>query len=284
MSLKDDYKYCENIIKLNSKSFYAAFSILPKIKRNAIYAIYSFCRYADDSIDVLNNLDKLLELENSLDQFSQGNIPDSPIFRALEDTFQHFDVDIEPFYHMIKGQKLDFHFTQPKNIKEFKDYCYHVAGSVGLMLLPIIATKNKNQLKNVALNLGEAMQITNILRDVGEDYRQGRIYIPDDLLWEFSQAIDSIKTNIVNDDFINVWESLAAIAEENYNNFFEKLHLFDQDSQKAVVNSAIFYGEILNVVRENGYNCLTKRHYVSSFDILNTKVKRLLDKSLLKST
>lgn len=274
MSLLDDYKYCENIIKLHSKSFYAAFSVLPKTKRNAVYAIYGFCRYADDSIDVLNSLYKLLELESSLDEFKEGNTPDTPVFRALEDTFKSFDIDIEAFYHMIQGQKMDYEFTQPENIKEFKNYCYYVAGSVGLMLLPIIATENKDKLKDVALQLGEAMQITNILRDVGEDYRENRIYIPTDLLSEYPDSINAIKTNVVNDDFISAWESLAKIAEGNYANFFKYLNLFDEDSQKAVGNAALFYGEILNVVRRNGYNCLTKRQYVSSFDALNLKLKK----------
>lgn len=277
MTLAKDYKYCENIIKKNSKSFYTAFSILPKAKRNAIYAIYGFCRYADDSIDLLKSLDKLLELESSLNRFSQGYTPDTPIFRALEDTFEKFDVETEPFYHMIKGQKMDFDFTQPKSMEEFKEYCYYVAGSVGLMLLPIIARENKNQLKDVALELGQAMQITNILRDVGEDYREGRIYIPVDLMEEFPRAIDAIQASVVNDDFISAWERLASMAEKNYGNFFAKLDLFDKDSQKAVANSALFYGEILNVVRKKGYNCLTERQYVSSFDALNNKLKTLLD-------
>lgn len=273
MTLVDDYKYCENVIRENSKSFYAAFSILPREKRNSIYAIYTFCRYADDSIDVLHSLDKLLELEDSLNKFSQGDPPDTPLFRALEDTFRKFSVDITPFYHMIKGQKMDFNFTQPRNMEEFKKYCYYVAGSVGLMLLPIIGTENQSQLKDVALGLGEAMQVTNILRDVGEDFREGRIYMPVDLLEKYPKAIDAIRTNVVNDDFIRAWESLASVAEKNYENFFRKVDLFDKDSQKAVSNSALFYGEILNVVRKNDYNCLTERQYVSSFHALNVKFK-----------
>ena len=128
MALQEDYKYCEEIIRENSKSFFKA-----------------------------RGLDK-------------------PIFRAFKDTFSKLDLDIEPFYHMLEGQKRDYKFSQPENIEEFKDYCYHVAGSVGLMLLPIIATENKEELKNVATGLGEAMQITNILRDVGEGYREGYTY------------------------------------------------------------------------------------------------------------
>ncbi len=276
MTLIDDYRYCENIIKENSKSFYKAFSILPREKRNSIYTVYAFCRHADDTIDLFNSIDKLLKLENDLDRFTKGNIPDTPLFRALEDTFNRFPIDTEPFYDMIKGQKMDFNFTQPKDMAEFERYCYYVAGSVGLMLLPIIARENSENLREVGLGLGEAMQITNILRDIGEDYRQGRIYIPVDLLDEFPRAIESIKTNIINDDFIKVWESLAFIAEKKYKVFFKNLKLFDKDSRIAVASSALFYGEIMNVVRKNGYNCLSKRQYVSSFDALNSKLNSIL--------
>ena len=276
MGLIDDYKYCEDVIKKNSKSFYKAFSVLPKEKRNSVYAIYAFCRFADDSIDLYNSMEKLTELEDSLDRLTEGDTPDTPVFRALEDTFNRFAIDSEPFYHMIKGQKMDFEFKQPNSVDEFKEYCYHVAGTVGLMLLPIIAIENKDELKEIAIDLGEAMQITNILRDVGEDYREDRIYIPVELLEEFPQAIDAIQSNVVNDDFIKVWENLAHIAEKNYKGFLENLHLFDKDSRIAVASSALYYGEILNVVRKNGYNCLTKRQYVSSFDVLNSKLSNIL--------
>lgn len=276
MSLKQDYKYCENIIKENSKSFYAAFSILPKEKRNSIYAIYAFCRFADDSVDILNSREKLLNLEKSLDSLIAGNCPNTPIFRALEDTFRLYNIDKEPFYDMLRGQLSDFEFNQPKSLKEFNDYCYYVAGTVGLMILPIIATENQSKLKDISLSLGQAMQITNILRDIGEDYDSNRIYLPVNLLDMFPNAINAIKTKTVNDDFIHVWEYLSQIAEQNYKLFFDNLVLFDNDSQKAVARSAIYYGEILNVIRKNNYNCLSKRQYVSSFDILNARLKLLL--------
>lgn len=276
--LLQDYKYCENIIKINSKSFYAAFSILPTQKRNSIYAIYAFCRFADDSVDILNSKESLLSLENSLKQLIIGNTPNTPIFRALSHTFNSYDIDTEPFYDMIRGQLSDFEFVQPNSLKDLSDYSYYVAGTVGLMLLPIIATENQNKLKTVAKALGEAMQFTNILRDVGEDYDSNRIYLPAELLNKFPNSLEAIKTKTVNYDFIKCWEYLAKLAEENYDFFFKHLYLFDLDSQKAVAKSALYYSEILNVIRKNNYNCLNKRQYVSSFDRLGTKLKVLLSK------
>lgn len=276
MSLKEDYKYCEEIIKVNSKSFYSAFKILPEQKRNSVYAIYAFCRLADDSVDILNSKDKLADLENSLNSLVEKHPQSTPVFRALKDTFEVYKLDSYPFYDMIEGQKSDFNFKQPENLEEFKDYCYFVAGTVGLMLLPIIATNNRRQLVSVAKSLGEAMQITNILRDVGEDYDLGRIYIPKNLLDNYPTAFKAISEKKVNNDFIGCWEELAHLAEENYSYFFENLELFDSDSIKAVARSALYYGEILDVIRKNDYDCLSKRQYVSSFDYLNVRLKSLL--------
>lgn len=233
-------------------------------------------RLADDSVDVLYSKEELLSLKNSLDNLSIGLSEDTPVYRALSHTFSSYNIDFFPFYDMIKGQLSDFNFEQPKTIKDLSLYSYSVAGSVGLMLLPIIATENKDKLKTVAKSLGEAMQITNILRDIGEDYDNNRIYIPAELLVQFPEAINSIKNKVVNDDFVNCWEYLAKIAEENYDFFFKNLHLFDDDSQSAIAKSALYYGEILNVVRKSKYNCLNKRQYVSSFDSLNIKLKLIL--------
>ena len=160
MSLREDYKYCESIIKKNSKSFYAAFSTLPLKKRNSIYAIYAFCRLADDSVDILVSKSELLSLKTTLEKLSLGIPDDTPISRALTHTFNSYNIDFYPFYDMIKGQLSDFDFKQPETIKDLSIYSYYVAGSVGLMLLPIIATENKHKLETVAKSLGEAMQIT----------------------------------------------------------------------------------------------------------------------------
>ncbi len=100
--------------------------------------------------------------------------------RALRHVFNTFDMDIQPFYDQLTGQEMDIHFSSPKTLQQLEEHSYYVAGSVGLMLLPIIATENQQYLKKTAVDLGLAMQITNILRDIGEDfYQKNRIYLPD---------------------------------------------------------------------------------------------------------
>jgi len=149
--LRADYKYCENVIKKYSKSFYYAFSQLPDEKAKAVYAVYAFCREADDVVDETQEQtkkqQKLQQLEEELNQFAKGNTPDDPKWRALRDVFQRFEMEVEPFYLQITGQKSDIRFQQPQSIEDLYEYSYHVAGSVGLMLLPILCSKVTDGMK-----------------------------------------------------------------------------------------------------------------------------------------
>ena len=263
------YAYCEEIIKKHSKSFYFAFSKLPKEKANAVYAIYAFCRLADDSIDEAETKeeqgDALTFLTNELNRFEQGREPDHPVWRALRDVFDRYDMSIQPFYDQLHGQAMDYRFRQPKTMEDLEGYSYYVAGSVGLMLLPIIATENHNELEDEAIALGVAMQLTNILRDVGEDYQKiNRIYLPEALMEQENYSEADLAGQQINDAFIAIWETVAERAEELYEKFTESLKAFDKDSQIQVALSAKVYGGILDAVRENEYDCFTVKNKTSS--------------------
>lgn len=262
MGIKDDYYYCENIIKKNSNTFYKAFSLLKKQKADAIYAIYAFCRLSDDSIDKYNSFEKLSKIKMNLDNFNNNKIPDEPLWRALKDVFNKFDMNIKPFYEMIEGQELDSNFRNIKTQNELLDYSYYVASTVGLMILPIIATKNHEKLIKSSISLGKAMQITNILRDIGEDLENNRIYIPKEILDKFNYSYKNLEDKIINDEFINLWEYEAGIAQNHYDIFYKEVNLFDKDAILAVYASAKLYNEILNSIRKNNYNCFTKKNYV----------------------
>lgn len=264
MDLTSSYKYCENLIKEHSKSFYKAFSLLPKDKANAIYAVYGFCRLCDDSIDEYKDIDMLEDLEAELDMFFLGNIPNKPIWLALSDAFNKYELRKEPFLDLIKGQKMDYNFKEFLSQDQLMEYCYYVAGTVGLMILPILATKNHDFLKEPAINLGKAMQLTNILRDVGEDFDNGRVYLPKELFKKYNYHYDELSKKIINDNFISLWEHEAKLAEELYDNSLEAINKFDEDSKYPVLTAAFIYREILNEVRKNSYDCLSKRNVVSS--------------------
>lgn len=268
-SLKQDYAYCENIIKTSSKSFYTAFSKLPKAKAKAVYAIYAFCRQADDTVDTQEPLkqkkENLGKLEQDLQKFVQGETPDHPMWRALKDVFSRYEMDANPFFEQIEGQKQDLNFKAIKDLKALKQYSYYVAGSVGLMLLPILAKENgvNQEIKESALSLGIAMQLTNILRDIGEDYKDNnRIYLPADLIHYYDVNLEKNMTSGPDSAFMELWEAIAAEAEEDYQQFFKKIHLYDEDCRFPVLVSAKLYRAILESVRKNNYDCLQSRNFV----------------------
>lgn len=129
-SQQTDFLACEKIIKHHSKTFYFAFSKLPKEQAQSIYAIYTFCRVADDTVDEEKDAQKLQQLFQELESFEAGSVPNHPMWLALEAVFSEFPMDIRPFYDMLIGQRIDLNFQQPKTQQELLDYAYYVAGSV----------------------------------------------------------------------------------------------------------------------------------------------------------
>lgn len=261
MGIKDDYLYCKEIIKNNSKSFYKAFSLLPAHKRNAVYAIYAFCRLSDDAIDLHNDLAELEQLKKQLDDFLLTDQLNSPVFRALKDSFNKYQLELKPFYQMLEGQLMDTNFKGFETYDQLENYCYYVASTVGLMLLPILATKNHKKLVEPAIKLGYAMQLTNILRDIGEDLNLGRIYIPKSYFLKHSYSYDDLYAKNINQAFIDLWEDLAGTAEGYYQDFDQHLKEFDLDSRIPLKNAAWYYSKILEAVRQEKYDCLNKRCY-----------------------
>ncbi|WP_430786569.1 phytoene/squalene synthase family protein [Virgibacillus flavescens] len=284
--LAKDYQYCEEIIKQHSKSFYTAFSRLPKEKATAVFAIYAFCRLADDCVDKggtkKDKMEALDLLETELQTFENGHYIDQPLWRALRDVFNRYEMNIQPFYDQLTGQRMDVKFVIPETLEHVEEYSYYVAGSVGRILLPILASETNHDLTQVGIDLGVAMQITNILRDIGEDYRYNdRIYLPlSEMAAESYTEIDLLNQTI-NPAFIRIWEKMALRAEDLYESFEEHVSCFDKDSQLAVLLSSRIYRGILNAVRQNKYNCFSKRNYVSAMEIQRiyrtTKVQNLTD-------
>lgn len=272
-NLEQHYDYCERIIKENSKSFYTAFSKLPEAKAKVVYALYAFCRYADDIVDsndshIIREA-ALQQLSTEFEDFLYGKTPQSSMWICMEDVFKRYPMDADAFRLQIKGQYFDLNFKQPKSLDELETYSYHVAASVGFMMLPIIATKNYSHLHEAASDLGIAMQITNILRDIGEDYQtHKRIYLPEDLMRKYQIDDKMIADHMITAHFISLWEVLAHAAEEKYDRFFERIHDFDEDSRFQIIVAAKVYREILNEIRANNYNFLLKRNFVSKQKML----------------
>lgn len=259
---KEDFNYCEKIIKKHSKSFYAAFSTLPDEKAMAVYAIYAFCRKADDIVDVEMNEDALKKLHHQLKCFEKGATLNHPFWRALRVVFNAYKMNIAPFYDMITGQEMDLSFQQPETQKDLESYSYYVAGSVGLMMLPLLTERPEDYQKE-AIALGIAMQITNILRDIGEDLENSRVYLPKEVMKKHGYTSEMLENKTVNSNFIDLWEYEAKIAEAYYEQSLNLVYNTNEEAKKPLLLSLLFYKEILNVVRLNDYQCFEKRNSVS---------------------
>ena len=265
--IRDDYKKCEEIIKKNSTTFYKSFKNLSESKRNAVYAIYAFCRIADDIVDVEKDANKLNDFYQELELFKNNKEIDTYLWRSLRDVFNNYKMDIRPFLEMIEGQRYDLNFKEFKTIEELDKYCYLVAGTVGLMLLPIISNSS-DKTKISAINLGKAMQYTNILRDIDNDLNRGRIYLPLELFNKYNYTKEDLSKKIINKDFILLWEDLAEKAETLYKDVLDNINIYDEDARFAIILSINYYQAILNEIRKNNYNVFKGKIYVN-------KVKKL---------
>ncbi|WP_046175389.1 phytoene/squalene synthase family protein [Domibacillus indicus] len=259
------YQICEDIMKHHSKTFYAAFSRLPEDERRAVAAVYAFCRKADDIVDEGSTpVESLAEFKKETGQFFSGSLPnEDPLWTALRDASVRFSFSSAPFFDMLKGQQMDIDERSFQTMEDILDYSYHVAGTVGVMLLPILAPNRQEELYEGAVKLGNAMQITNILRDIGEDLEKGRLYLPRDLMNKHGLTEAVLQAGVADSSFIGVWEEMAGAANKYYEEASETLALYPSSSRFPVMAAALFYQAILEEVRTNQYDVFTRRNHVS---------------------
>ncbi|QAS51223.1 phytoene/squalene synthase family protein [Halobacillus litoralis] len=263
--LNEAYHHCRELIEKHSKTFSKAFAMLPKKQKRAVWAIYAFCRRVDDIVDEGENPKSELEaFAVDFEAFMDGTLElDHPCWIALDDVFNNFPIDPQPYYDMIKGQRMDLYPRTIHSKDDLLDYCYHVASTVGLMLLPVIAPGRVDMLRNGAIELGYAMQLTNILRDIGEDLEIDRIYLPGDLMKQYGYTFVELQEQKVNQAFIRLWEDLASDAEIYYEQGLATLEAYPVYSRAPVGGAARMYRAILSEVRKNDYQVFEKRNFVS---------------------
>lgn len=264
--IQKDLDWCESLIQNNSSSFYRAFRKLPRDQAQAVFAIYAFCRIADDAIDVDHNPEVVKAMAVKLAAFEAGETPDEPMWRALRWAFDHFPLNIQPFQEMLIGQLQDVEFVQPKSFNNLLDYCYLVAGTVGLMLCPLLAQPVTLETEKFAVELGIAMQLTNILRDVGTDYRLNRIYLPEDLMIALGVSPEDLAGPEPTPELIRLWEHLAAEAESRYHRIAANLDVFDKKARLPVLLSLLYYSKIIKRCRKARYHLLDQRIYVPGWE------------------
>jgi 15-cis-phytoene synthase len=277
VSLSESYEFCRQVTAEYSKTFYLASLLIPKEKRRAIWAIYAWCRRTDELVDGLKSrftTPETLKLwEKQLESVFAGYAVDDADV-ALVDTVKKFSMKIYPFRDMIAGQLMDLHRSRYETFEELDLYCYRVAGTVGLMTTDIIGLES-NELaapwekdkpydpSQEAIALGMAMQLTNILRDVGEDAQRGRIYLPLEDLKRFNYTEDDLMKGVVDDRWRALMRFQIQRAREYYNKAEKGIRYLIPDSRWPIWAALMFYQGILDAIERNQYDVFTKRAFVS---------------------
>lgn len=260
------YADCQSITRREAKNFYYAFLTLPKEKRRAISAAYAFCRHCDDSVDEAasheDKLTALTELQDSLEQTYRGNPPTAP-FLALADTADRYDIPQDYFREIILGVESDLVKTRYRDFDELRQYCYRVASVVGLVCLQIFQYRGEAA-REYAVDLGLAMQLTNIMRDVREDWSMGRVYLPQDDMERFGYTEEELGSAALNGAFVELMQFQGNRARAYFRSGFRLLPYLSRRSRACPAVLAAIYSKILDRIEESGYDVLSERRIALS--------------------
>jgi len=274
--LAESYEACRVITKVYAKTFYFGTKFFDEDKRKAVWAVYAWCRRTDDIVDKPRKETGSLRSELSqwgtrLRDVWKGQAHDL-IDLALVDTVRKYpSLKIEPFEDMIKGMVMDLDQNRFETFEELYVYCYRVAGTVGLMMMPIMGTAEGctyEEALEPALALGVALQLTNILRDVGEDRVRQRIYLPQEDLARFGVTEAALLKGVRDERYVSLLKFQIDRAREWYKRAEDGIPMLAKDAQLPIRASLDMYSSILNKIEENGYDNFNKRAYTAKWEKL----------------
>lgn len=254
-------EYCQQKAAQSGSSFYYSFLFLPDNQRRAMTALYAFCREVDDVVDECLDVAvarvKLHWWRDEIHRLFAG-APQHPVTKALAEPIKHFKLPAEHFLEIIDGMEMDLDYNSYPSFKELSLYCHRVASMVGIMSVEIFGYENKETLK-YAHELGMAFQLTNILRDIGEDIQRGRLYIPADEMARFNVTSDDIAQKRMTDNVRQLLQFQAQRAQEYYSLAFSHLPDVDRYRQRSGIIMAAIYQTLLTEIGKANYQVLTQR-------------------------
>jgi phytoene synthase len=256
-----DWRTCTSLTRSHGRTFYFASQLLPPAKRRAIHAAYAFCRVADDLVDASEVLGPELVETRLAAWEAQLDAPRDPIALAYAHTRHRYGIPMAPTHDLFAGMRMDLHPRLYATWGELEDYCYRVAGTVGLISAPILGLRSASALPR-AVELGIAMQLTNILRDVAEDAMLGRLYLPLEDLAAFGTDPESILAGRPNGDFPGLIEFEIGRARAYYEAAHGGIPELDLAGQVTTLASSHLYGKILHQIEGQKYDVFTRRAHV----------------------
>jgi len=279
-ALDSAYQHCAELTYVHSRTFHMSSSLLPREMRAAARALYAFCRITDDTVDqadawtsVESRLSALQHwrrqsLENTHGPLEKGEW-NAPIL-AWTDTRARYGIPKAYAEQLIEGVGQDLTHDRYASFDDLAHYCYLVASTVGLMTMHIVGYAGSHAIP-YAIKLGVALQLTNILRDVGEDWAKGRLYLPQDELAAYGVTEDEIAAGEVTARWRAFMRFQIDRARQLYAEAMPGIPLLGRDGQFAIAAAAVLYRDILTKIEENDYNVFDRRARTSAVE----KVRRL---------
>ncbi|MEO8661166.1 MAG: phytoene/squalene synthase family protein [Bryobacteraceae bacterium] len=258
------YEQAARATASGSKSFYFATRFFPQDLARAAHGVYWFCRYTDDMVDEAASVEQGRRDLEAWDQLVRraldGEPTEHPVLRVFQDTAQRHGIPAEYPLELIEGMRMDLNGTRYADFAGLRQFCYRVASVVGLMMSHVIGFREPAL--DYAVDLGIAMQLTNILRDVGEDLRMGRIYLPAAEMAEFGYSEEELRAGVRNDEFMRLMQFQVERARRYYAQAEPGIALLNPRGRFAVKVAADVYREILGQIERAEYRVFDQRAVV----------------------
>ncbi|UCC94611.1 MAG: phytoene/squalene synthase family protein [Candidatus Omnitrophota bacterium] len=279
--MKIGFSRARAITKKWAKTFYFASRFLPKAKRDAAYAVYAVCRLSDDAVDdpdKLHDCSYLDAIKEKIESVYGGAQLEDNVLLAFKETVDAYQIPKKYFDELIEGMYMDATKTRYENFNELAIYCYRVAGVVGIIMLKIFGS-NDERAQEYAIKLGVAMQLTNILRDIKEDYARDRIYLPKNEMHNYGIDESTLYDATVTEEFKGFLKSQIERARAYYNQSGEGIKMISDDRCRFVVCAMKdMYAGILDEIERNNYDIFSRRAYVSFLQKIWMAVKIFVER------
>lgn len=264
------YQHCEEMTRQHSRTFFMASSLLPLPKRRAARALYAFCRITDDIVDEYPDRDQACtRLEEWRQRVTAAHPPaNDPVALAWADASARFSIPRGYAEQLIDGVARDLNHTRYTTFGELAEYSYGVASTVGLMAMHIIGFSGEDALP-YAVRLGVALQVTNILRDVAEDWQSARLYLPQEELEAFGLTEDIFERGIVTPEWRNFMRYQIERNRRLYVESRDGIAMLDRDGRFAIMAASDLYAAILDDIEDHDYDVFSRRAHINTLGKLS---------------
>lgn len=281
----ESYRCCRLVARSEARNFYYSFLVLPPVRRAALCAIYAFMRYSDDISDDeredVPRAERMRRWRAALDRAFEGDYGASRILPAFHDTVRRYSIPKRYFHELIDGAETDLVPRRYETFSELYDYCYHVASVVGLVCIHVFGFSDPAACEH-AEACGIAFQLTNILRDLGEDSARGRVYLPQEDLRRFDYGEADLALAVVDDRFRALMRFEVDRAQEYYRRALPLLPLIEPVSRPCLRAMMEIYGAILDQIVRQGYDVFSSRARVPTWGKLGIAARAWLEARLTR--